>query len=54
MESNSEMVVSTGLTKSVLKLSHVDRLTMPVNEWLLLNLPDLPINKGEAEGSGKT
>lgn len=48
------MVVSTGLMKSVSEFFHVDRLTMPVNEWLLLNLPDLPINKGEAEGSGKT
>lgn len=45
------MVISTGLMKSVLEFFHVDRLTMPVNEWLLLNLPDLPINKGEAEGS---
>lgn len=49
----SEMVVSIGLTKSVLKLSHVDRLTMPVNEWLLLKPSDLPINKGETEGSGE-
>lgn len=47
------MVVSIGLTKSVLKPSCVDRLTMPVNEWLLLNLSDLPINKGETEGSGE-
>lgn len=41
------MVVSTGLIKSVLEFFHANRLTMPVNEWLLLNLPDLPINKGE-------
>lgn len=47
------MVVSTGLMKSVLELFHADRLTMPVNERLLLNLPDLPVNKGEAGGSGK-
>lgn len=53
MKSNSEMVVSNGLSKSVWEFSHVDRLTMPVNEWLLLNLSDLPINKGETEGSGE-
>lgn len=47
------MSVSIGLTKSVLKPSCVDRLTMSVNEWLLLNLSDLPINKGETEGSGE-
>lgn len=47
------MVVSIGLSKSVLKSSHVDRWTVPVNEWLLLNPSDLPINKGETEGSGE-
>ena len=53
MKNNSEMVVSIGLTELVLKSSRLDRLTMPVNEWLLLNLSDLPINKGETEGSGE-
>lgn len=28
-------------------------MTMSVNEWLLLNLSDLLINKGETEGSGE-